>query len=119
MVYLEKELLEAYLYDVSLVQEFAVLNREAILDELVKGMKWKVEEVISSTHNYIDQSGPERILRKGAVSAQDGDPVVIPVNMRDGILLCEGKGNEDWNYSAPHGAGPVSYTHLDVYKRQA
>lgn len=107
MVYLEKELLEAYLYDVSLVQEFAVLNREAILDELVKGMKWKVEEVISSTHNYIDQSGPERILRKGAVSAQDGDPVVIPVNMRDGILLCEGKGNEDWNYSAPHGAGRI------------
>lgn len=107
MVYLEKELMEAYLYDISLVQEFAALNREAILDELANGMKWKVEDIISSSHNYIDQSGPERILRKGAVSAQAGEPVVIPVNMRDGILLCEGKGNEDWNCSAPHGAGCV------------
>lgn len=107
MVYLEKDLLQAYLYDVSLVQEFAVLNREAILDELARGMKWRVEEVISSTHNYVDITGSEKLLRKGAVSAQAGEPVVIPVNMRDGILLCEGKGNEDWNYSAPHGAGRV------------
>lgn len=107
MVYLERDLLEAYLYDVSLVQEFAALNREAILDELTRGMKWKLEEVISSTHNYIDMSGTGKLLRKGAVSAQAGEPVVIPVNMRDGILLCEGKGNEDWNCSAPHGAGRI------------
>lgn len=107
MVYLEQELLQEYLYDVSIVQKFAALNREAILDELVRGMKWKVEEVISSAHNYVARSGPERLLRKGAVSAQAGEAVVIPVNMRDGILLCEGKGNEDWNCSAPHGAGRV------------
>lgn len=107
MVYLEKELLQEYLNDVSVVQEFAALNREAILDELARGMKWKVEEVTTSAHNYVAVSGTEKLLRKGAVSAQAGEPVVIPVNMRDGILLCQGKGNEDWNYSAPHGAGRV------------
>lgn len=68
-------------------------------------MKWKVQKQISCAHNYIEDSGDEIILRKGAISAREGEPVVIPVNMRDGILLGTGKGNADWNYSAPHGAG--------------
>lgn len=105
LVYLETKLMEEYLYDIQIVQEFAALNREAILDELAKGMKWKVEEIYSSVHNYIDMSGENRILRKGAVSAQEGEKVVIPINMRDGIILGEGLGNEEWNQSAPHGAG--------------
>jgi len=107
LIWLEGALLEEYLHDLSMVQEFAALNRKAIISELARGMKWKVEEVVSSAHNYIDMSGSEMILRKGAVSAKAGETVVIPVNMRDGILLCEGKGNADWNNSAPHGAGRI------------
>lgn len=105
LTYLEGRLMEEYLHDVLVVQEYAELNRAAILDEMAKGMKWKVQEQISSVHNYIDASGEEVILRKGAVSAREGETVVIPVNGRDGILLGVGKGNADWNYSAPHGAG--------------
>lgn len=101
---------EEYLYDQLLAQEYAALNREAILDELAKGMKWKMAERVSCIHNYIEvmdeDDGAEKcILRKGAISARTGERVVIPINMRDGILLGTGKGNEDWNYSAPHGSG--------------
>lgn len=105
MTYLEGTLMEAYLHDVQVVQGFAALNREAMLDELVKGMKWKVQEEITSVHNYIEDSENGAILRKGAISAKKEEPVIIPVNMRDGILLGLGKGNNDWNNSAPHGAG--------------
>lgn len=105
LTYLQGELMNAYLHDVQAVQRLAELNRAAILDELVKGMKWKIEEVYSSIHNYIDASGEEKILRKGAVSARAKEKVIIPINMRDGILLGEGLGNTDWNESAPHGAG--------------
>lgn len=105
LTYLEGALMEAYLQDVQTVQEFAELNRYAILDELAGGMKWKIEEEISSVHNYIEETETGRILRKGAISAKEGEPVVIPINMRDGILLGKGKGNADWNHSAPHGAG--------------
>lgn len=106
MTYLEDELMERYLHDVQIVQEYAKMNREAILDELVKGMKWKVEGCISSVHNYIEVSSDgKRILRKGAVSAKQGESVIIPINMKDGILIGIGKGNDDWNESAPHGAG--------------
>lgn len=105
LVYLEAELMEKYLHDIQIVQEFASLNREAILDELIKGMKWKTENCFSSVHNYIAVSGDKRILRKGAGSAQLGERVVIPINMREGILLGEGLGNAEWNVSAPHGAG--------------
>lgn len=107
LTYLEGPLMEDYMYDLQVVQEFAELNRKAVLDELAKGMKWKVEEVISSVHNYVEDGEEERILRKGAVSARAGEPVIIPINMRDGILLGTGLGNEDWNYSAPHGAGRI------------
>lgn len=105
LTYLEGRLLEEYLQDVQTVQEFASLNRYAILDELARGMKWKIEEQISSVHNYIEETETGMILRKGAISARKGEPVIIPVNMRDGLLLGTGKGNADWNYSAPHGAG--------------
>lgn len=105
LTWLEADLMEDYLHDVQLVQEFAKLNRRAIIDEIVKNMKWKILDVFESVHNYAALSGSQRILRKGAVSAKAGEKVIIPVNMRDGILLGSGKGNADWNYSAPHGAG--------------
>lgn len=107
LTYLEGELMEAYLQDLQTVQEFALLNRAAMLDVLVKGMKWKVLEEYSCAHNYVQEEALGRILRKGAISAQKGEKVIIPVNMRDGIILGTGLGNEDWNCSAPHGAGRI------------
>ena len=73
------------------------------MDVIVKGMGFHVEEQFTTIHNYIDTD--HMILRKGAVSAQAGEKLLIPINMRDGSLICTGKGNPDWNYSAPHGAG--------------
>lgn len=96
-------LMDDYLNDLSLAQSFAEKNRLAITDEIVRGMKWDVEDQFSSVHNYIDLN--ERMLRKGAVSAKEGERLIIPMNMRDGCLLCVGKGNIEWNCSAPHGAG--------------
>ena len=104
---LEGELMEAYIHDTIIVQEFAALNREAILDELCRGMKWKILESRSCIHNYIDISGTEKLIRKGAISAKDGEKVIIPINMRDGVIIGTGKGNPDWNESAPHGAGRI------------
>ena len=101
--WLTGDLMADYLHDMALTQHFAEQNRRAIADEIVKGMKWTIEDSFSTVHNYID---PERmILRKGAVSAEKGERLIIPLNMRDGCLLCIGKGNPDWNGSAPHGAG--------------
>ncbi len=103
LAWAEGELLEEYLHDMAIVQDFAALNRRAIADEIVRGMKWDVADRFSSVHNYIDLE--EMILRKGAVSAKAGERLLIPMNMRDGCLLCRGKGNAEWNCSAPHGAG--------------
>lgn len=86
-----------------IVQHFAQLNRQAMMDEIIKGMKLHVVEQFTTIHNYIDTDA--MILRKGAVSAKSGEKILIPINMRDGSLICIGKGNEDWNCSAPHGAG--------------
>ena len=105
--YLEGELLDAYLHDLAIVQEFASLNREIILAEITKHMKWKILDSYSCIHNYVDFRLDTPILRKGAISAQKDEPVIIPINMRDGILLGTGLGNADWNYSAPHGAGRI------------
>ena len=105
MTWVEGELMEQYLADVKVVQEYAALNREIILSEIVKGMKLKVTEELTATYNYIDMIGNERILRKGAISAKAGERVIIPINMKDGILLATGKGNKEWNCSAPHGSG--------------
>lgn len=107
LTWLESDLLKYYLEDLQTVQRFAALNRKTILDELLKGMKWKVEEIVDCIHNYVDETGTERMLRKGAISAKENEPVIIPINMRDGILLGVGKGNSEWNHSAPHGAGRI------------
>ena len=97
------DLMTDYLHDMKITQAFADLNRHAIANEIVKGMKLDVEDSFSTIHNYIDMNS--NILRKGAVSANAGERLIIPMNMRDGCLLCMGKGNPDWNCSAPHGAG--------------
>lgn len=102
MSYLEGENKTAYLEDVHIIQRYAEWNRQLIVREILKGMKWKAAEQFSVPHNYLDDSG---ILRKGSISAKKGEHVVIPANMRDGIILGIGKGNADWNYSAPHGSG--------------
>lgn len=103
LAYVTGDLFDRYIHDMKIVQEFAELNRRAMIDEIVKGMKLHVEEQFTTIHNYIDTEN--MILRKGSVSAQKGEKLLIPINMRDGSLICVGKGNEDWNFSAPHGAG--------------
>lgn len=103
LAYCEGELFEQYIHDMKIVQQFAMLNRQAMMDEIIKGMHLHVAEQFTTIHNYIDTE--TMILRKGAVSAQAGEKLLIPINMRDGSLICTGKGNPDWNCSAPHGAG--------------
>ena len=103
LAYVEGELFEQYLHDMRIAQRFANLNRQAMMDTIVKEMGFHVAEQFTTIHNYIDVDN--MILRKGAVSAQAGEKLLIPINMRDGSLICVGKGNEDWNCSAPHGAG--------------
>ena len=103
MAYVENELFEDYVFDMKLVQYFANLNRKAIMREIVDGLNLDVKEQFSTIHNYLDTD--YMIMRKGAVSAKKGEKLLIPINMRDGALICIGKGNEDWNCSAPHGAG--------------
>ena len=110
LAYVEGELFEDYLHDMKITQRFALLNRKAMLDEIVRGLGLTVRETISTIHNYIDTDA--MILRKGAVSARKGERLLIPINMRDGSLLCVGRGNEDWNCSAPHGAGRLMSRHM-------
>ena len=94
-----------YLHDVEICQEFAVRNRELIAEILLERTGLSGEGGFHTIHNYIDTD--EMILRKGAIAAHDGEKVLIPINMRDGSVLAVGKGNQEWNYSAPHGAGRV------------
>lgn len=103
LAYCEGELFDKYIHDMKITQEYAYWNREAILDTIVDEMHLHVVEQWQTIHNYIDTEN--MILRKGSVSAQAGEKLIIPMNMRDGSLICIGKGNPDWNYSAPHGAG--------------
>lgn len=103
LAYVSGDLFRQYIHDMKIIQAYAMLNRQAMMDEIVKGMKLHVEEQFTTIHNYIDTDA--MILRKGAVSARDGEKLLIPINMRDGSLICTGKGNDDWNQSAPHGAG--------------
>lgn len=103
LAYLTGQLLEDYLHDMKIVQEYAQLNRMAIAEEILDGMDVRFSDHFTTIHNYIDTDS--MILRKGAVSAKKGEKLLIPINMRDGSLICIGKGNPDWNYSAPHGAG--------------
>ena len=101
-------LFDDYINDMRIMQHFAMLNRKAMVNTISIGLHLKEEEIVdqfTTIHNYIDTEN--MILRKGAVSAQKGEKLLIPINMRDGSLICIGKGNEDWNCSAPHGAGRV------------
>ena len=86
-----------------IVQKYAELNRQAMINEIVSGMNLHIIDQFTTIHNYIDTDS--MILRKGAVSAKKNEKLLIPINMRDGSLICIGKGNLDWNESAPHGAG--------------
>ncbi len=103
LAYLEGQLFEDYIHDMKIIQKFAVLNRLAMSQVILSGMGLHESDRFTTIHNYVDTD--EMILRKGAVSAKKGERLLIPINMRDGSLICVGKGNEDWNCSAPHGAG--------------
>lgn len=103
LAYVSGELFNQYIHDMKIIQKYAKLNRQAMMNEIIKGMKLHVEEQFTTVHNYIDTD--TMILRKGSVSAKKDEKLLIPINMRDGSLICIGKGNDDWNQSAPHGAG--------------
>lgn len=103
LCYLEGKNMEDYLHDVDICQRFATRNREKMAELLVEMTGLEPLDAFHTVHNYIDVD--EMILRKGAVSAHKGERLLIPINMRDGALICVGLGNEDWNFSAPHGAG--------------
>ncbi len=105
LAYLEGDDLNDYLHDMEIVQEFAAINREQIALQILLHLAISPVRHFHTIHNYIDTQN--KILRKGAVSAETQKELVIPMNMRDGVLLCIGLGNEDWNCSAPHGAGRI------------
>ena len=105
LCYLYDNYLEDYLYDVEICQRFAKRNRERMAEIILDRCGLTAVSAFHTIHNYIDTK--ERILRKGAISAKSGELVLIPINMRDGSVLARGKGNPDWNYSAPHGAGRI------------
>ena len=104
LCYLDGEEMEMYMHDMRICQEFAVRNRKKIADEIIAFLNIRKFSSFETVHNFIDDKG---IIRKGAVPAYLGQKILIPMNMRDGCLVCIGKGNEDWNCSAPHGAGRI------------
>ncbi len=103
--YLEGDDFNNYIHDMGITQKFASLNRKRMRDHIINKMKWRIIDEFESIHNYLDLE--QKILRKGATSALKGERLFIPINMKDGSLIAIGKGNKDWNYSAPHGAGRV------------
>ena len=105
LAYVEGKLFDDYIHDMRITQHFAVLNRKAMTDVILRGMGLTKVEEFTTIHNYIDTV--KMILRKGSVSAEAGEKLLIPINMRDGSLICIGRGNEEWNCSAPHGAGRI------------
>lgn len=105
LAYLEGEEREKYLHDMKLCQEFAILNRKTIANTIAEYMGFNINDSFESVHNYI--SFEDNIVRKGAISAKKREKLIIPINMKDGCILGYGKGNEDWNNSAPHGAGRI------------
>lgn len=102
LCYLDGAQLEQYLHDLKICQQFASLNRKKMADDIAKFLKISRYDYFETVHNYIDDDG---IIRKGSIAAHRGQRVIIPMNMRDGCLIAVGKGNADWNCSAPHGAG--------------
>jgi len=103
LAHLEGQSFHDYLHDMAIIQRYAEINRMAIIKELKKRIGIKTKEQFTTTHNYVDLES--MILRKGAISAKKDERILIPMNMKDGCLICEVKGNPDWNFSAPHGAG--------------
>ena len=103
LAYLSGDEKDCYLYDMKIMQKYAAVNRQIIKEVILDGMKLTEADFFTTIHNYIDTD--KMILRKGAVSADAGERLLIPLNMRDGALICTGLGNDDWNRSAPHGAG--------------
>lgn len=103
LAFLEGELANDYLHCMKIAQEFAVLNRRIMIEKICNEfLDIELKNAFTTIHNYIDDNG---MIKKGAVSAQNGEKLVIPINMRDGSIIAKGKGNPDWNCSAPHGAG--------------
>ncbi|WP_228588715.1 RtcB family protein [Alkalibacterium sp.] len=105
LAYLEGQHLDDYLNDLTIAQEYAHANRLLISDRILRHMNWTAVDQFDSVHNYIDPV--QGILRKGATDASKGTRLIIPLNMKDGGIIAKGKGNPEWNYSAPHGAGRV------------
>ncbi len=103
LCYLEGEDREHYLHDMKICQQFALRNREVMANIIIRRLGLEVQDMFHTTHNYIDHDS--NIVRKGAISARAGEKLLIPINMRDGCIYGTGKGNDDWNQSAPHGAG--------------
>lgn len=123
LCFLYDKYLEDYLHDVVICQNFARRNREKMAEIILEKTKMTAHESFHTIHNYIDTE--EMILRKGAIAAHEGEKVLIPINMRDGSVLAVGKGNPEWNYSAPHGAGRLmsrtkakNELSLDEYKKE-
>lgn len=103
LAYVSGKLFDDYIHDMKIIQKVAMLNRKAMTEVIINGMDLTEKERFTTVHNYIDTDSI--ILRKGSVSAREGEKLLIPINMRDGSLICIGKGNPEWNFSAPHGAG--------------
>lgn len=123
LAYCDGDLFNDYMHDIEIVGEYADLNRKAMANVILKEMHLHEVDSFTTVHNYIDIKN--RIVRKGAVSAQLNEKLIIPINMRDGSLICLGKGNEDYNFSAPHGAGRLmsrseakSTLSVSEYKKQ-
>lgn len=105
LAYVEGKDMDDYIHDLTIAQAYALVNRQTMAEVILEQMGWEAIEQFDTIHNYIDVEN--MILRKGAISAREGEVVIIPMNMRDGSLICVGKGNPDWNYSGPHGAGRI------------
>lgn len=115
--------LERYLHDMNMAVKYALESRKHMGEVIISTLGLTVEDEFATIHNYIDTEAG--VLRKGAVSARDGERLLIPINMRDGSLLCKGRGNPEWNFTAPHGSGRImkrseakeSFT-LEEYRRE-
>ena len=105
LCYIEGQDMEDYLHDMDMLRQWSYLNHVTISQVIAQNCGWKYSAEISSIHNYVDTE--HKIVRKGAISAYEGELGIIPLNMRDGSLIVEGKGNEKWNCSLPHGAGRI------------
>ncbi len=103
LCYLTGNLENDFIHDMVYCELFAARNRMLMANEILSGMGWEVQDSFQSIHNQVDPNS--HVIRSGAISAERGEKVIIPLNMRDGCILGRGKGNEDWNSSAPHGAG--------------